>query len=152
LAVTVRPLMICVLVGIVLLYRREFVKFFVALGTGIAIGALYILRLFRYLADPLQNVHSYTTHDYGAAGIAGPYGRLFGWPFHGIIAGTLAYPAPWTNLLMSFFWIGLVLFRSGHDVETRFSRVRQHLPQRGHILRLVPAGELLVRLSGLASE
>ena len=111
LSVTVRPLMIFVLVGIglVLLYRRKFGSFFVALGTGVAIGTLYMLPLARYFGDPLLTVHTYTTHDYGGGGIVGPHGHLFGWPFHGIVAGTLAYPAPWSNLLLSFFWIGLVL-------------------------------------------
>ncbi len=111
LAVTVRPLMIFALVGIglVLLYRKKFGSFFVALGTGLVIGSLYVMPLVRYFGDPLLTVHSYTTRDYGGGGIVGPHGRLFGWPFHGIVAGTLAYPAPWTNLLLSFFWIGLVL-------------------------------------------
>jgi hypothetical protein len=110
-AVVVRPLLIFVLVGIglVLLCRKEFRSFFVALGTGLAVGVLYIWPLIRYFRDPLLTVHSYTTHDYGGGGIAGPHGHLFGFPFHGIIAGTLAYPAPWTNLLLSFFWIALVL-------------------------------------------
>jgi hypothetical protein len=115
LSVTVRPLMIFVLVGIglVLLYRRKYASFFLALGTGLAIGILYALPLVRYFGDPLLTVHSYTQNDYGGGGIAGPHGHLFGWPFHGIVAGTLAYPAPWTNLLLSFFWIGLVLLGVG---------------------------------------
>jgi hypothetical protein len=111
LAVTVRPLMIFLLVGmgLVLLYRKQFRSFFVALGTGLVIGLLYMLPLALYFGDPLWTLHSYTSHDYGGGGIAGPHGRLFGWPFHGIIAGTLAYPAPWTNLVLSFLWIGIVL-------------------------------------------
>ncbi len=119
-AVTVRPLMIFVLIGIglVLLYRKEFRSFFVALGTGLGVGVLYILPLIHYFRDPLLTVHSYTTRDYGGGGIAGPHGRLFGYPFHGIIAGTLTYPAPWTNLLLSFFWIALVLV----GVAMMFSR------------------------------
>ena len=52
--------------------------------------------------------------------MAGPHGRLFGWPFHGIVAGTLAYPAPWTNLLLSFFWIGLVLAGVGMMFSRRY--------------------------------
>ncbi len=110
-SVTVRPLMVFVLVGIglVLLYRKQFGAFFIALATGLAIGTLYVLPLARYFGDPLLTVHSYTTRDYGGGGMAGPHGHLFGWPFHGIVAGTLAYPAPWSNLLLSFFWIGLVL-------------------------------------------
>lgn len=111
LSVTVRPLMIFALVGIglVLLWRKQMREFFIALGTGLAIGGLYILPLTLYFGDPLLTVHSYTSRDYGAAKIVGPHGHLFGWPLHGIIAGTIAYPAPWTNLILGFFWIGLVL-------------------------------------------
>ncbi len=103
--------MIFVLVGmgLVLLWRKRFLSFFGALGTGLAIGFAYALPLVRYFGDPLLTVHSYTTRDYGGGGIAGPHGHLFGWPFHGIVAGTLAYPAPWSNLLLSFFWIALVV-------------------------------------------
>ena len=79
-------------------------------------------------ADPLQNIHSYTTHDYGSGGITGPRGRLFGWPFHGIIAGTIAYPAPWTNLLMSFFWIGLVLLGTGMMFTATFRKYARTYP------------------------
>src|SRR4051812_10584459 len=111
LSVTVRPLMFFVLVGIglVLLYRRQFAHFLGALGIGMGIGILYALPLARYFGDPLLTVHTYTERDYGAAKVVGPHGHLFGWPFHGIVAGTLAYPAPWTNLVLSFFWIALVL-------------------------------------------
>jgi hypothetical protein len=111
LSVIVRPLMIFVLagIGIVLLSRRQFRSFFIALGTGLAIAAVYMLPLARSYGDPLLTVHSYTAHDYGGGGIKGPHGHLFGWPFHGIVAGTLDYPASWRNLLLSFFWIGLVL-------------------------------------------
>jgi hypothetical protein len=121
-SVTVRPLMIFVLIGIglVLLYRKEYASFFLALATGLAIGILYALPLVRYFGDPLLTVHSYTQNDYGGGGMAGPHGRLFGWPFHGIVAGTLAYPAPWTNLLLSFFWIGLVLLGIGMMFSRRF--------------------------------
>jgi len=124
-SVTVRPLMIFVLVGIgvALLVQKKFASFFVALGTGLAIGALYVLPLALYFGDPLLTIHSYTTRDYGGGGIAGPHGHLFGWPFHGIVAGTLAYPAPWTNLLLSFFWIGLVLAGTGRMF---FSDFRQY--------------------------
>lgn len=111
LSVIVRPLMIFVLVGIgiVLLYRKQFRSFFLAFSIGLAVGIAYVLPLARSYDDPLLTVHSYTMHDYGGGGIKGPHGHLFGWPFHGIVAGTLAYPAPWTNLVLSFFWIGLVL-------------------------------------------
>jgi hypothetical protein len=129
-AVTVRPLMIFVLVGIglVLLYRKEFAKFFLATGTGLMVGVLYVLPLFRYFGDPLLTVHSYTSRDYGGGGIAGPHGHLFGWPFHGIVAGTLAYPAPWTNLLLSFAWIAIVIAGTGMMFSRRFREYAKTYP------------------------
>jgi hypothetical protein len=122
LAVTVRPLMIFVLVGIglVLLFRKRYAAFFVALGTGVAVALAYMLPLARYFGDPLLTVHSYSMRDYGAAKVAGPHGHLFGWPFHGIVAGTILYPAPWTNLVLSFFWIGLVLVGVGFMFSESF--------------------------------
>ncbi len=127
LATTVRPLMFAALVaiGITLLLQKRYAKFLAALGIGLAIGLLYAWPLYHYFGDPLLTVHSYTSRDYGGAGATGPHGHLFGWPFHGIIAGTLAYPAPWTNLLESFVWIALVLagtlamFRSGYRQYAR---------------------------------
>lgn len=130
LSVTVRPLMIFVLVGIgiVLLYRKRFASFFVALGTGLVVGGLYTLPLARYFGDPLLTVHSYTARDYGGGGMVGPHGHLFGWPFHGIVAGTLAYPAPWTNLVLSFFWIGLVLAGVGMMFSNTFRKYARTYP------------------------
>jgi len=128
-AVTVRPLMIFVLVGIglVLLYRRQWRSLAAALGIGLGVGLVYAMPLYRYFGDPLLTVHTYTTRDYGAVRIVGPHGRLFGWPFHGIVAGTLAYPAPWTNLVLSFFWIGLVLAGIAMMFSSRFRRYgREH--------------------------
>lgn len=130
LSVIVRPLMIFVLagIGIVLLCRSQFRGFFMALGTGVAIAAAYALPLARSYGDPLLTVHSYTTHDYGGGGIKGPHGHLFGWPFHGIVAGTLAYPAPWTNLLLSFFWIGVVLAGVAMMFSRRFREYAKTRP------------------------
>ena len=130
LAVTVRPLMFFLLVGVglVLLYRRRFAAFASALGIGLGIGALYTWPLAHYFGDPLFTVHSYTTRDYGGAGVAGPHGRLFGWPFHAIVAETMAYPAPWTNLLLSFFWIALVLLGIGMMFRDRFRRFARTYP------------------------
>src|SRR5579864_2591535 len=122
LAVTVRPLMFFALVGIglVLLYRKKFWQFLAALGIGLGIGILYVLPLARYFGDPLLTVHTYTSRDYGAAKVVGPHGHLFGWPFHGIVAGTLTYPAPWTNLVLSFFWIAIVIVGTGTMFSRRF--------------------------------
>jgi len=111
LATTVRPLMFCALVGIgiALLCQKRYTQLLAAVGLGSAIGLLYVWPLVRYFGDPLLTVHSYTTRDYGAANLAGPHGQLFGWPFHGIIVGTMLYPGPWTNLILSFSWIALII-------------------------------------------
>ncbi len=111
LATIVRPLMICTLLGIglVLLCRRQYTQFLGALGVGLAIGVLYAFSLAHYYGDPFLTVHSYTSRDYGATNISGPHGRLFSWPLYAIIMGTLTYPAPLTNLVLSFSWIALVL-------------------------------------------
>jgi len=131
LAATVRPLMIFVLVGIglVLVYRRRVGTFLIATSIGLVIGILYIWPLMHYFGDPLLTVHTYTSRDYGGAKVAGPHGHLFGWPFHGIIAGTIAYPAPWTNLVLSFCWIGLVLLGVGMMFSSRFRRFAKEYPQ-----------------------
>jgi hypothetical protein len=130
-AVTVRPLMIFVLVGIglVLLYRKRFREFLVALAIGVGMGILYAAPLARYFGDPLLTLHTYTTRDYGGAKVAGPHGRLFGWPFHGIVAGTLAYRAPWTSLVLSFLWIGIVLLGLGMMFSNRFRKFAKEYPQ-----------------------
>ena len=111
LATTVRPLMFLALVGIglALLYQKRYAKFLGALSLGLAIGLLYVWPLAHYFGDPLLTIHSYTSRDYGAVNVHGPHGHLFGWPFHAIIVGTLVYPAPWTNLVLTFSWIALVL-------------------------------------------
>jgi hypothetical protein len=111
LATTVRPLMFFTLVGIgiALLLQRCYAKFVAAVALGLTIGLLYAWPLAHYFGDPLLTAHSYTSRDYGALNVAGPHGRLFGWPFHGIIMGTMLYRAPWTNLILSFSWIALTV-------------------------------------------
>jgi hypothetical protein len=120
LATIVRPLMFMSLlgIGIALLYGKRYAKFCGALATGLAIGLLYMWPLAHYFGDPLLTVHSYTNRDYGAATVNGPHGHLFGWPFHAIIMGTIVYGGPWTNLVLSFGWIALVLA----GVAAMFSR------------------------------
>ncbi len=111
LATIVRPLMFFTLVGIgiTLLYQRRYAKFVGALAVGIAVCLLYVWPLAHYFGDPLLTMHSYTSRDYGAGNMTGPHGHLFGWPFHGIVVGTMVFPAPWTNLVLSFSWIALVI-------------------------------------------
>ena len=130
LAVTVRPLMVFVLIGmgVVLLYRKQFGAFLAALGTSLVVGSLYVAPLAIYFGDPLLTVHSYTARDYGAANVTGPHGHLFGWPFHGIVVGTMTYPAPWTNLALSFSWIFLVLVGTCMMFSARFREYARKYP------------------------
>jgi len=44
----------------------------------------------------------------------------FGWPFHGIVVGTMIYPAPWTELVFSFFRMFAVLAGGGMMFSARF--------------------------------
>ena len=88
LAVTVRPLIIFLLVGI---------------------GILYVLPSATFFGDVLLNVRGYISRDYASANATGPHGHLFAWPFHGIVVGTMIYPSPWTNLVLSFFRMFAVL-------------------------------------------
>jgi len=105
LATVTRPLGIFLLVGIgiVLLIRRQWTRFALATLIGVVVGALYMLPLKLYLHDPLATVHSYGPAQAAASS------SLFGIPFYAIIVGTLRYPPPWTNLVLSFGWIFLVV-------------------------------------------
>jgi hypothetical protein len=100
LATIVRPLGVFALlgIGITLLWRRDFRKFAAATAIGLLVGVLYSLPLATHFGDALATVNSY--HSKAWQG-----GWLFGFPFYAIIKGTFLYPAPWTNLVLSFAWI-----------------------------------------------
>jgi Gpi18-like mannosyltransferase len=119
LATIVRPLGVFALVGIglTLLWRRDFRKFAAATAIGLAVGILYAIPLATHFGDPMATVSSY--HDPKWAG-----GWLFGFPFYAIIKGTLLYPAPWTNLVLSFGWIFLVIVAC--VVMVRSAEFREH--------------------------
>jgi hypothetical protein len=104
LATVVRPLGLFALVGIglTLLWKRDFRKLAATTAIGLLVGVLYAFPLASYFGDPLANVDSYHSKQWQG-------GWLFGFPFYAIIKGTLIYPAPWTNLVLSFGWILLVL-------------------------------------------
>jgi len=104
LGTTVRPFGIFSLsaIGFALLWRRQWSKFALAASIGAAVGILYAWPLVHYFDDPLANVNRYRTMDWSQ-------GRLFGLPFAAIIRGTILYPAPGTNLLLTFGWIAFVL-------------------------------------------
>jgi hypothetical protein len=124
LATVTRPLGVFLLVGIgvVLLVRRQWRTLALACLIGAVIGALYALPLKLYLHDPLATVHSY-----GAAQSNGTT-SLFGIPFYAIIVGTLHNHSPWTNLLLSFAWIFLVVAGTIAMLATREFRdyAREH--------------------------
>jgi hypothetical protein len=103
-ATVVRPMGLFVLLGIglTLLWKRDFRKFAVATVVGLLVGLLYALPLATHFGDPLATVNSYHNQQWQS-------GWLFGFPFYAIIKGTLIYRAPWTNLVLSFGWIFLVL-------------------------------------------
>jgi hypothetical protein len=128
-ATVVRPLGIFALVGIglVLLWRRDYRRLIPAVITGLTVGILYSLPLAKQFNDPLATAHSYVNPEWQG-------GWLFGFPFYAIIKGTLTEPAPWTNLVLSFGWILIVLiavivmirssefrkYARAHPVETLF--------------------------------
>ncbi len=103
-ATIVRPLGLFALlgIGITLLMKRDFRRFFAASVIGLIIGILYSLPLALHFGSALANVHSY--HDARWGG-----GWLFGFPFYAIITGYIQ-PAPWTSLALSSCWIGIVCF------------------------------------------
>jgi hypothetical protein len=89
-------------IGLALLWLRDFRRFAAATAVGLAVGALYAIPLATHFGDALATVNSYHSKDWQG-------GWLFGFPFYAIIKGTLIYPAPWTNLVLSFGWIFMVL-------------------------------------------
>jgi len=103
-ATIVRPLGVFALLGIglTLLWKRDSRRFAAATAIGLAVGVLYAIPLVSQFGDPLATVKSYHSAQWQG-------GWLFGFPFYAIIKGTLLYPAPWTNLVLTFGWIFLVI-------------------------------------------
>ncbi len=105
LATITRPLGVLLLVGIgiTLILRRQWPQLISTIAIAAAVAFLYVTPLRLYLHDPLATVHSYGVLQ------PNPYPPLFGIPFRAIVVGTLRYPAPLSNLVLSFSWILLVL-------------------------------------------
>jgi len=126
-ATVTRPLGIFLLagIGLTLLWRRDWRRLGGATTVGLLIGSLYMIPLARHFQDPLATVHSYE----GAQASAGV--PIFGIPFYAIIKGTILYPAPLTNLLLSFGWIFLVLVAIVAMLGTEQFRTyaREHVPE-----------------------
>jgi len=89
-------------IGLVLLWRRQFRQFFIAVAIGLMIGFLYMAPLATYFGDPLATVNSYR-------GAPGSGVSLFGFPLAAIVKGIVLYHPPWTNVLVSLGWVFLVL-------------------------------------------
>jgi hypothetical protein len=127
LATITRPLGIFLLfgIGITLLWRRDWKRLALCSVIALVIGTLYVIPLARYFHDPLATVHSYQ----GAQAAATP--PLFGIPFYAIIKGTLLYPAPLSNLLLSFGWIFVVTIAVMAMLWTPSFRsyARAHVPE-----------------------
>jgi hypothetical protein len=104
LATVVRPLGFFALLGIglTLLLKQDFRRFVAATAIGLLVGMFYALPLASHFGDPLATVNSYHSKEWAG-------GWLFGFPFFAIVKGTVLYPAPWTNLVLSFGWIFLVI-------------------------------------------
>jgi hypothetical protein len=127
LATITRPLGIFLLLGIglTLLWRCEWKRLALAALIGLAIGTLYVIPLARYFHDPLATVHSYQSAQ-AAATVP-----LFGVPFYAIVKGTILYPAPLSNLVLTFGWIFLVLIAMVAMLWTQHFRsyAREHVPE-----------------------
>jgi len=134
-ATITRPLGMCLLlgIGVSLLWRRDWRRLAGAVGIGGGIGILYVLPLKLYLHDPLATVHSYGVLQ------ASSSPGVFGIPFLAIIVGTLLYPSPWTNLVITFAWILLVLAGNIAMVSTKEFR----LYARNHVAEAVFVGSYL---------
>lgn len=128
LATVVRPLGLFALlgVGVALLVKRDYRRFAAATAIGLLVGVLYVLPLATHFGDPLATVNSYHSKEWEG-------GWLFGFPFYAIVKGTVLYPAPWTNLVLSFGWILLVV--AGCVVMVRSTEFRAYC--KAHIVEMV---------------
>jgi Gpi18-like mannosyltransferase len=127
LATITRPLGIFLLlgIGVTLLRRRDWKRLTFATSIGLVIGVLYVIPLAHYFHDPLATVHSYQSAKASATV------PLFGIPFYAIVKGTILYPAPLSNLVLTFGWIFLVLIAIIAMLLTHHFRnyASEHLPE-----------------------
>ena len=127
LATITRPLGVFLLVGIAitLLLRHQWQRLAGAVAIGLFVGLLYVLPMHLYLRDSLATVHSYGVLQTTS------YPPLFGIPFKAIIVGTMLYPAPVSNLIITFGWIFFVLAGNVAMFANRSFRnyAAEHLPE-----------------------
>jgi hypothetical protein len=104
LASTVRPLGVFALfaIGLVLLFRGEYLKLLICTGVGTIIGALYLLPFWIYFHDALYQVHRYQAADWRS-------GPAIGLPFRALASSFLHDRGPWTNVLLMAGWILFIL-------------------------------------------
>jgi hypothetical protein len=127
LSTVVRPLGIFGLVGIglVLLYRREYKKFALAVSIGALVGTLYILPFWIYFHDPLYQVHRYQTSDWQS-------GSAVGIPFAAIGHSFAHNQEPWTNVLLTLGWMIFVVLGAAIMAKKDFREyARQHGAEAG---------------------
>jgi hypothetical protein len=112
-------------IGIALLRRSDWKRLAFATTIALVVGILYVIPLTIYFHDPLATVHSYQSAQ-AAATVP-----LFGIPFYAIIKGTILYPAPLSNLVLTFGWIVTVLIAIIAMLRTQHFRnyAREHLPE-----------------------
>jgi len=117
LSTVVRPLGLFALlaIAVTLVAQRDFRRLALSTLIGLAVGGLYVVPLVVYFGSPLANVNAYRQLDWD-------HGSMLGWPFAALIKGTILYPAPWTNLAISYGWIALVLLGAAALLATRNSR------------------------------
>jgi hypothetical protein len=131
-ATIVRPLGFFALLGIglVLLWKRDYRRLVPAVAIGLLVGVLYAIPLAKFTGDPLATVHSYHNPEWQG-------GWLFGFPFYAIFKGTFTEHSPWTNLVLSFGWIFIVLIAVVVMLRSKDFRdfARAHLVQ---VLFLAP--------------
>jgi len=101
-------------VGIVLLYRREYLNFCFALLIGIAVGLAYVVPLWIYFGDPLATYHGYRG-DWNS-------GSPLGLPFCAIVRAIFDSNRPMTNLVLNTGWVafsilGLILLFRKNSAE-----------------------------------
>ena len=130
LSTVVRPLGFFALVGITIFLaaRHQYRQVALVILIASLVGIGYILPLWQQFGDPLATIHSYQQlHQ------PGPF--LFGIPFYAIVKGTLIHSVPWTNLVLTWGWIGFVVcgviamslttyyreFSKSHMVEASFA-------------------------------
>ncbi len=102
-ATVTRPVGIFALaaIGLFLITKKRYREVLSCAAAAVALGILYILPFWIYFGDPLYQVHRYQTADWRS-------GPAITWPFYAIAQSVIHNQQPWTNMLLTLAWIGLV--------------------------------------------